>query len=290
MAITPIPNPSAPATANPVYGASPNPNLTTPSPYSTPATGNIMLGTGNALQQELLGGPAQFRSNVNTTSTKTPYAPVVGPLNSYITGTEALYGGGAPQISPAEQAGYNALTAAGAGPSAGYLNTAAGSGANIAGGSLMNINSNPYLQQIIGETGSQALQDVNKTFGGAGRTGSGLNEWFGAQGAAQAENQLLSNEYNTNVGATINAITGAPSNVNASMLYPEAQIAAGTEQTLRPFQLNQNLGGILAQLAQLGGTTNTQQQTQETALQQTGGILGQIMQGLATTGMSSAGI
>lgn len=280
MAITPIGG-AAPTAVQPVYGATPNPSLTTPNPYAPPGTApNNMFGAGNNLAQEIVGGPAKSNAYSNTTTTKAPYAPLIGPINQYLTGTEQLYGGGAPQISPAEQAGYTALGGAATGPQANYGATAANSGASIAGGSLLDINSNPYLQSIIGETGSQALQDVNKTFGGAGRTGSGLNEWYGGQGVAQAENTLLSNEYGTNVGATMNAIQAAPQSVTSSLAIPEALISAGTAQSMRPYELNQNLGGILTQLAGLGGTTNTQMQSEATAMAQSGGILGQIMNNL----------
>lgn len=296
MTITTIPsmtnpNPApVPGTNTPVFGAGVPANLTAANPYASPTPTSNMFGAGNNVTQMLFGGPAQSRSYSTSTTTKAPYGPTIGPINSYLAGTEQLYGGGAPQISPAEQQGYTALTAAGAGPSAGYLTSAANQGSNFAGGSLMNIESNPYLQQILGETGSQAMQDVNKTFGGAGRTGSGLNEWYGAQGATLGMGQLLNQDYTANLAGTINAITGAPSNVNASLLYPEAQISAGTGETLRPYMLNQNLGGILTQIAQLGGQTNTTQQTQASAMAQNGGVLGAILSSaLSPNNMNTAG-
>lgn len=267
--------------ANPV--ATPNPSAPTAvaaSPYSNPTVAPNMLGIGNALGQQVFGGPSQSRSYTNQTTNRTPYSPVVGPINQYVAGTQQLYGGGAPQVSAPEQAGYNLLTSAEGGPAATALNTAAGTVGNIAGGSLMNIESNPYLASIMKTTGSQALQDVNSTFGGAGRTGSGLNQWDAAQGVATAENQLGASEYNTNVGATLSAAGQTPGLVSGSTVLPEEQIAAGTAQTMRPFQLNQTYGNILAQIAQLGGSTSTQQQSEATGLQANPGILGNTVSNL----------
>ena len=303
MPITPVtptaptPNPYAAApTATPAtpypnpYGVTPAPNA--PNPYAPTTPQNNQLNFGSELSQEVLGGPAKQQTYTNATTTKAPYAPVIGPLNQYIAGTQALYSGGAPQISPAEQAGYTALNAA-AGPSAPAqtgLTTAAGENANIAGGSLLNIDSNPYLRSVMKTTGSDALQAVNSTFGQAGRTGSGLNQWDAAQGVARAENELGYNTYGTNIGATMNAINQAPNLVTGSLTTPEALISAGTAETMRPYMLNQAYGGILAQLAQLGGTTNTTQQTESTGLAQTGGILGNILNSLANMGGNAAGM
>jgi hypothetical protein len=287
MAITPLPNPNLTGT---------NPAIPTPapvaSPYAPPAVGNNQLNFGSALGQEVLGGPAKQQSYTNATTTKTPYAPTVGPINQYVAGTQALYGGGAPQISAPEQAGYSALNAAtGTGaPATTALNTAAGEAGNIAGGSLLNINSNPYLASIMKTTGSQALQAVNSTFGGAERTGGGLNDYYGAKGMTDAENALGLNAYNTNVGATTTAIGETPNLVAGSLAGPAAQIAAGTAQTLRPYELNQNYGNILAQIAALGGTTNSQQSTETTGLAQTGGILGSILSGALTPQSGGTGV
>ena len=105
--------------------------------------------------------------------------------------------------------------------------------ANEASGSLMNVNSNPYLSGMY-NLGLQGIQNnVDSQFGAAGRNvlaGAPVQ----ADQASTLANNLLGGQYATNLGATQNAQSLASGNYNTGVtqLNQAAAVAPGVTQGL----------------------------------------------------------
>jgi hypothetical protein len=195
-------------------------------------------------------------SKSNSTSTTTPYGPTVQPINDYLGATKTLYGGGAPQISPLEQSGYDSVAKVAGTPSAAF--TSAGNELNdTISGKYLTPDTNPYLKDIASRIGAQALQTTNSTFGGMGRSNSGLAGYSAGQAVGNSLTDLYGNEYNSERALQSQAAAEAPAYEQARYLAPQALISAGQNVSARPFDLNQQYGTTLANIAKLGGTTNT---------------------------------
>lgn len=204
-----------------------------------------------------LGGPATSNTTgtLNSTTTKTPYGPTVGPLNDYLASTQALYGGGAPQISPYEQSGYNALASTAA--SSPDLSAASAENQKTISGAYLTPETNPYLADIAKQVSGTTMANINSTFGGQGRTGSGLNAYEAGKGVSDSLTGLYGNEYNQERGLQQQAVSQAPTLDASRYLGPASLINAGQAISARPYDINAQYGGILGNIAQLGGTQNT---------------------------------
>lgn len=132
------------------------------------------------------------------------------------------------------------------------------SGANLGG--------NPYLDGIMAKTNAAVTAGVNDQFGTAGRFGSGYHAKILGDSLASADNDLLSNNYNTQLGIQQSAIGqaqslegGAQSLLNNAADLPYVGVGAlngnirqasngyGTQtttQTADPFSQMMQLGGL----------------------------------------------
>jgi hypothetical protein len=196
----------------------------------------------------LFGGKA----NSQSTSTASPYAPVIPAVNDYIGSTQALFNGGAPQISALEQQGYDAL---GGMQQSGSMDAALAENQKTVSGQYLTPETNPYLADIAKRVSGGAMQSINSTFGGKGRTGSGLHEIYAGQGVGNALTDLYGQEYDRERGLQQAAVAGAPALEQGRYLLPQAQISAGQNVSARPFDIATQYGGILGNIAKLGGTT-----------------------------------
>lgn len=194
-------------------------------------------------------------TNMNQSTESNPWSGVMPQLQQYLQGLGGVMTG-TPQISNYEQSGYDALQGA-AGQSGSNLNPAISANNDTISGKYLTPDSNPYLKAMGDQVAGQAAQTVNGTFGGAGRTGSGLNQYYAGKGAADALTNLYGNEYNQERGLQQQAIGQAPGLNAATLQSPEALISAGTSISSRPYDIQGQLGGILSQIAGLGGTSNT---------------------------------
>lgn len=196
----------------------------------------------------LFGGKA----NSQTTATTNPYAPVIPAVNDYVGSTQALFNGGAPQISPLEQKGYDAL---GGMNQSGSMDAALSENQKTASGQYLTPETNPYLADIAKRVGGGAMQAINSTFGGGGRTGSGLHAMYAGEGVGNALTDLYGQEYDRERGLQQAAVAGAPSLEQGRYLLPQAQISAGQNVSARPYDIATQYGGILGNIAKLGGTS-----------------------------------
>lgn len=203
-----------------------------------------------------------------------PYSPTIPYLDKYLSETSNLYHGGAPQISPYEQHGYDTLrSTVDAGATA--LDPAIAENNKTLRGDYLNPDTNPYIADIARRMGDIASATSNASFGGSGRTGSGLAGYYSGKGAADAAGELYFGNYNAERGRMGSAVGMAPSLEAGRYLGPQALISAGQNISSRPFDINQQYGGILAQIAglgQQGKTTGT-----STSYGYSPGVLGQIV-------------
>lgn len=157
-----------------------------------------------------MGGGGGSETNSDPWSGQQPY------LNNMYVNADALYGSGVGQsyypgntvspFAPQTQMGFDALMARGAGTPqqwqmGDYLNqsmanTGVGQQAMTAGGGFLG--SNPFLDSVY-NTGAKKITDsfnqeimpgLNSTFGGGGRTGSGMHQLYAGEAAGEAQDAL----------------------------------------------------------------------------------------------------
>lgn len=221
------------------------------------------MGILSGLKRFLVGGNSTSKSQSSTTATGTtattsttnPYAGVIPALDKYIADIQGLYTGGAPQISGAEQQGYDKLNAV-TGDTSG-LDAAVAANKKVLSGDYLSPDTNPYLADIAQRVSGRAMAAINSTFGGKGRTGSGLHATFAGEGVGNALTDLYGGAYEAERGRMTTAAGMAPALEGARYLAPQAQISAGQNITARPFDLATQYGGILQNIARLGGTTTS---------------------------------
>lgn len=233
------------------------------------------MGLFGSIGKFLFGGKKKSSKTTQSGTTDfDPYSPTIPYLNDYLAQTKGLYNGGAPQISPYEQHGYDMLASTvGAGATA--LDPAIAENNKTLHGDYLNPDTNPYIKEIADRMGGVAAATSNASFGGAGRTGSGLAGYYSGKGAAEATGEVYNNNYQNERGRMSSAVGMAPSLESARYLGPQALISAGQNISARPLDINQQYGGILSQIAQLGQqgkTTGTQ-----TTYGYSPGLVGQVV-------------
>lgn len=231
------------------------------------------MGIFNSIVTGLFGGPKK-RSKVEETAntTQDPWAPVMPYLTDYLGKASALYNGGAPQISPYEQAGYDKLMeTAGSSPA---IDAAIAANNKTLSGAYLDPKSNPYIADIAKRSAGLAGAQAGAAFGGVGRTGSGLAGYYAGQGSADAANQVFYQNYGDERNRMLEASGQAPQLEAGRYLAPQAIISAGQNISSRPFDINAQYGNILSSLAQLGGQGTMQGTT--TTKGYTGGLIGKI--------------
>lgn len=230
-----------------------------------------------------LGGLEAFAAKGN------PYAPAIGNY-----ATSMLNGGGANNGAPMVNNAYDAYTKA--------MNP-------TASGAYTDPNTNPFFAQTTQTIGNDVQSRLQGLYAGSGRDPAGAGNfggWLGrgiAEGTAPAyaqqynqerTNQLnaqnsiynagnstagilgnFQNQYNQNQGA---GIQGANSAMNAATAPDNMMLAAEAQRRGIPISLMQQLAGIAAPIAGLGGTSTSNSTGTQTAsgLQQITGIMGGI--------------
>jgi hypothetical protein len=118
------------------------------------------------------------------------------------------------------------------------------------GGKFLSPESNPYLEGMIDKTGRDVTDRVNAQFSQAGRYGSGAHGYGLTQGLADAENQLLYQNYGAERGMQNQAATTAPDIQNQNLSQLLAASGAGAEL---PYTGTNSMANSLAAL--FGGGT-----------------------------------
>lgn len=129
-----------------------------------------------------------------------------------------------------------------------------------------NLNGNPYLDAIIGQTNEGVTNDVNDQFGMAGRYGSGQHAAILAKQLADADNQLRFQNYSTErgyqqdaIGQAQNLMGGSQSLLNnaAELPWIGVQAANGAvRQASNGYgtQTSKTSGGLFQDLLAAGAT------------------------------------
>lgn len=231
------------------------------------------MGIFNSILSGIFGGPKK-RGTVDEKGTTDidPYTPTIPYINDYLTNTSALYGGGAPQISPYEQAGYDQLK--GVATSSPATDAAIGANNKTLSGAYLDPKSNPYILDITKRAAGDAGAVASATFAGAGRTGSGLGGYYAGKGAADAANDIFYQNYGDERNRMLTAAGQAPQLEASRYLAPQALISAGQNISARPYDINAQYGNILSQIAGLGQQGATTGKTTSTGY--TGGLVGKI--------------
>lgn len=236
------------------------------------------MGLLSSIGSFLFGGSKKkSESKATGTTDIDPYAPVIPYINQYIADTDSLYRT-SPMFSSMEQQGYDLLgKVAGEGPS-NYFNTAEKELTKTAQGDYLTPDTNPYLADIAKRISGIAGSNVNATFGGRGRSSGGLAGTYAGKAVGDSLTDMYGSVYESERGRQQAAAGMAPQFERARYDAPQALISAGQNITARPFDLNQQYGGILANIGRLGqqGTTTGTQ----TNYQQSPGLFGTIVNSL----------
>lgn len=231
------------------------------------------MGLLGSIGSFLFGGSKKTgEQSSSSTQTRTPYAPVIPYLDSYLGNTNNIYNN-TPMFSDLEKAGYEVLNdissnAEANNPAIDYNN-------RVLSGQYLTPDTNPYLADIAKRISGIAGSNSNSTFGGRGRTSGGLSAYYNGKAVGDSLTDMYGSVYESERGRQTSAANLAPQLEQARYLAPQSRISAGQNISARPFDLNQQRGGILSQIAGLGGTTTTQGTATQSS--QSPGLFGQIV-------------
>lgn len=205
-------------------------------------------------------------------STVVPFSPTT-QLAQNLTTSRAL--AGSPVTQAAQGAVTNIANGGGVNPATKYLT-------DTANGMYADPNSNPYLQATFNQ-GAQGIRDqVNATFGAAGRTGSGYNQDVLEKNLGNFANDLYGQNYANERGMMFNAANSLGQNYNTGQTQQlaAAQLAPGLAS--QDYTDLQALGGVGAAQEDKAGQSlqdllsrwDYSQNAPWQLLQQYGGMLG----------------
>lgn len=235
------------------------------------------MGLFGSIVKGIFGGNKKTTSAKATSTSNTvsnPYGPTVPYLGDYLSSVSSLFGGGAPQVSPMEQQGYDLLQQTVGGPNA--IDPAIAENNKTLSGAYLDPSTNPYLKDIADRMGGAAGAAANLTFGGHGRTGSGLHQQDFGEGVGSAVGNVYNQNYQAERGRMTGAVGLAPGLEAGRYLGPQALISAGQNLSARPFDIAEKYGGILSQIAGLGGTQSTSGTQTQQNYGYSNGLLGKV--------------
>jgi hypothetical protein len=216
-------------------------------------------------------------------------APLTGQQSGALNNLYAA-GGAAPNFGAQGSNAVNSLFNSSTAPQVGMWNNALQTQQNTLSPYLSagytNPMNTPGFSQALGTLNQDITNQVNGQFAAAGRSDSPANSQALARGLSQGEGQLISNQYNANVGQQQNAanqyLSGAGSTAAGTAGLGQLQ----GQEWLQAMQAGQGLPGLYGApgLAQLQYANMGQQLPYEN-LQLQSGLLG----GLAGLGGTSSG-
>lgn len=136
------------------------------------------------------------------------------------------------------------------------LGAAQGYATDVLGGKYLG-QGNPWLQDMVDQTGASTADRVNATFGAAGRTGSGRHVHDLAKALADSENGLRYGDYGAERAAMANAASQA-AGLDAAHYAGIAPLLGMAHASLLPQQAAQGYaGGVNGLLGQYNSSTQT---------------------------------
>ena len=235
------------------------------------------MGIFGSIGKFLFGGKskkAETETSATTAQHKDPWAPAIPSLYN-VLGEINASNNTMPLFSDYENAGYSAL-AEGAGRATGALDAAIGENNKTLSGAYLTPDTNPYLADIAKRVGGLAGSVQNATFGGRGRSGSGLAGYYSGKGTTDAITDLYGRTYESERGRMGEAVGNAPGLAQGAMMPGTALIGAGQEISNRPMQRLATKAGLLSNIAGLGGDTTGRVDSNETVYGRSSGLLGSI--------------
>ena len=226
------------------------------------------MGLFSSIGKALFGGKKKTTS-ASSTGTVNPWAPAIHALTDFLGDSESLYAN-TPLFSNYETQALDALKTA-AQPSD-YFNTSSDTLNKTAAGEFLTPDTNPYLADIAKRISGIAGANAASIFGGRGRTSGGLSAYYTGKAIADSATDLYGSTYENERNRQQQAAGMAPQFDAARLAGPAAMLEAGQNISARPFDVNAQRGGVLAQIAGLGNqSTGTTQN-----FKQSGGLLGKI--------------
>lgn len=235
------------------------------------------MGLFSSIGKAIFGGSKKKSSSKATGTTDLdPYAPTIPYLNDYLADTSALYKN-TPLFSDLERQGYDALRQTAGG--GGGMDAAIAENNRVLSGEYLTPDTNPYLKDIATRVSGIAGANQNATFGGRGRSGSGLAGYYSGKAVGDSLTDMYGQVYESERGRMGAAVAAAPSLEAGRYLAPQALISAGQNISARPYDVNQQYGGILGSIAGLGqqGVSTGAQ----TNYKQSSGLVGKIANSFA---------
>lgn len=232
------------------------------------------MGIFGSIGKFLLGGKKKSSKSVSSgTSDYDPYEPTIPYINDYLAQTKNLYTDPSKMFSPDETAGYDLLRQT-VGQGGVAIDPAIAANNKTLSGYYLDPSTNPYIKDIATRMAGEAGAVSNATFGGAGRTGSGLAGYYSGLGSAAAAGDVYNQNYQSERDRMGTAAGLAPQLEAGRYLGPQALISAGQSQSARPYDINSQYGNILSQIGSLGQQGKTTGQQTNYGYQQ--GLLGKI--------------
>jgi len=137
------------------------------------------------------------------------------------------------------------------------INAAQGYNADVLSGKYLN--SNPYLDGIVQQTGNDARNQTSAALGTRGLTGGSAFADIISRNVANASNTLRYNDYNTQMGRMDQAASQAPG-LAAAQYAPVSAIQSILQSQLAPLQAASgqaaSVGGLLGQYTNQKQTLN----------------------------------
>jgi hypothetical protein len=231
------------------------------------------MGLFGSIKTAIFGGPKK-RGKVDQKGTTNydPWEVAIPSITNYMNDTNSLYQG-TPIISDYEQRGYDMLEDT-VNAGAGDMDAAIAENNKTLSGAYLDPSTNPYIKDIADRMGKLASTTALSSFGGRGRTGSGLAGYYSGKGAADATGEVYFNNYNNERGRMGSAVGMAPVLAQGRYLGPQALISAGQNISARPFDVNAKRGEIMMGLGGLGQQGVTTGKSTQTGY--TGGLIGKI--------------
>jgi len=204
----------------------------------------------------LFGGKAKKQEEETTSLTQDePWGPAADAVKQYLPMLMSVFAG-TPMVGGTEQMGIDMLTKAAQSGEADLAPAIAENNKTISG-DYLTVDSNPYLQDIATRVSGIAGSNAAGTFGGRGRTTGGLSGYYHGKAVGDSLTDLYGSNYQFERGQQGQAVGMAPSLYGAKLAAPAALTEIGSSLSNRPLERAALQGGILSQIAGLGGTRQT---------------------------------
>lgn len=244
------------------------------------------MGLFSFIGNALFGGTKKGNSATQNSTTNVDYGPYQESqpfINSFLQDNQNWYDWSQQHpFSDLQQRGFNMVdnVANGGRSTSPTLNAASDELTKTLNGDYLTPETNPYLRDIATRISGIAGANSNATFGGRGRSSSGLAGYYSGKAVGDSLTDMYGTNYANERGRMLQAAGLVPQFEEAKYTPAQAMISAGSTITNQPYERNAQQAGILAQIGSLGrqGTESTNATTQN--YRQSSGLIGKIADSL----------